>query len=884
MFIKIRYTILHITVSTLLLLYGIVVFAQQPTYINYTLTDGLPSMKVYNIMQDKQGYIWLATSMGLSRFNGYEFTNFTSADGLPGNAIIDFKQTDDGQIWLRASNGKTGYIYKGKIRTIQTDLFGEQPLPEINIDYGVKNDALQQALSWKQKQYFKQSVSCSFKEKDSPHIWVGTWGGGVFYASNYETDSIKVRPFLKNKTITTIFKDKEANMWFCTLDEGVFLLTNQNAITFNQSDGLPSPEIYSISQDKNRNIWLGGSKGTLSKITPNEIQNYEISSSENTYNRINDILVDEQEKVWIATDKGLKVQSSDSWIILGAVEPVKSIITTKDNAIWIGSYTKPIQLDIYDGIPKKALTITQINALCFSPDSTLWIGTANGLWKHKGNKTSYLGEQHQLLNKGITHIKCDKENRLWIGTEANGLIIKPIDNNVLQNITPENGLCSNMCLSIFIDEQNNGWIATNKGLNKVPYAYTKSKKNTRIKAYTQLDGLASNHVNDVLVDKDSVWVATLKGLTFFRQSEMRQQLNMPPIFIKKVQIWNRDTLLRPHFKLAHDDNNINIFYEGLSYKSNGQINYRYRMKGLDDEWRTTTQNNIAYPSLPPGEYYFQVVAIDKDDIMSKNVSQVRFNVFKPYWQTWWFRILMLALLLGLIALVGYFVIRSIKDRSELQRKMIESEQLALRTQMNPHFIFNALNSIQYYITENDKKSANLYLSTFSTLIRRVLDNSKKSRIVLEDEIEYLGLYLDIESLRFKGKFDYKIEVSPQVEMDELYVPPMLIQPYIENAIQHGLLRKEENDRQLLIKFDQKGAEVLICTVEDNGIGRAKAAALKAARIHKHKGIGTVNPKERLILLNRLHQQSISVNTIDLNDGRGNAKGTRIEINIPVFYE
>lgn len=213
-----------------------------------------------------------------------------------------------------------------------------------------------------------------------------------------------------------------------------------------------------------------------------------------------------------------------------------------------------------------------------------------------------------------------------------------------------------------------------------------------------------------------------------------------------------------------------------------------------------------------------------------------------------------------------------------EKKLADSELMALRAQMNPHFLFNCLNSINSFIIKNEQEQASEYLAKFSKLIRRVLSNSKQPKVTLADELEALKLYIEMEALRFGNQFEYTIEVAPEIELDYMEVPPLIIQPYVENSIWHGLMHKKEGVGRLFIKVDQHG-EHLIFTIEDNGIGRAAAAALKSKSAEKRKSFGMNITSDRLKYLNKLDDETTAIEIIDLQDDSGGAKGTKVIIRL-----
>jgi len=218
--------------------------------------------------------------------------------------------------------------------------------------------------------------------------------------------------------------------------------------------------------------------------------------------------------------------------------------------------------------------------------------------------------------------------------------------------------------------------------------------------------------------------------------------------------------------------------------------------------------------------------------------------------------------------------------SEMNRKISEITQANLRQQMNPHFIFNTLNSIQYYMYQHDKLATNNYLTKFSNLMRKVLENSQHTDVILQDELNALNLYLELESIRFKDKFDYEIRVDEEIDPLLYKVPTMLIQPYVENSICHGIMPREGKGT---VKIDIKLNENhLLCTIEDNGIGREAAQDRKANKEKNHNSLGTQITKSRLDLVNALYGTSLKTKYTDLKNEQGEPTGTMVEISIPIL--
>jgi LytS/YehU family sensor histidine kinase len=320
----------------------------------------------------------------------------------------------------------------------------------------------------------------------------------------------------------------------------------------------------------------------------------------------------------------------------------------------------------------------------------------------------------------------------------------------------------------------------------------------------------------------------------------------------------------------------------------GDITYRYRMIGLDSVWRTTRQTLLEYPILPPGKYEFQLTAANKFGIGSGILRQ-RFTIVTPFWLTTWFDMLVVAIFAfgtwGLASWRIRTIRRRQQEREQVNRKMMNIERMALQAQMNPHFIFNCLTSVQQYIVDQDILSANKYITGLARLIRLTLHNSSLAFIRLTDEIDYLAAYMALEKLRFKEKMEYSIEVDPQILQSSCYVPPMLIQPYLENSIRHGLRHRKGGMGYLWLRIRQdqtEGRRGLTVVVEDNGIGRERSARYKTVEHIEYQSKGMTMTEERIRMINAAYGGDIRVEVIDLEDAAGQPAGTRVVMQFRTF--
>jgi hypothetical protein len=396
------------------------------------------------------------------------------------------------------------------------------------------------------------------------------------------------------------------------------------------------------------------------------------------------------------------------------------------------------------------------------------------------------------------------------------------------------------------------------------------------------DGLISKEVLDVYKAGGKVYAATAKGLSIFKEADMQEDTSSPKVYLTSIKVNEKDSILKPYFNLDYYQNNLRIEYVALSYKSGKDILYRYRMDGLDTAWQETKFMNIQYSTLPPGTYTFMVDARSLQGHWSGHPAMASFTIKPPFWQTWWFRTLMGLLFLGIVTAISYAIIRYYRNRNEVARRLVQLEGQALRAQMNPHFIFNSLNAIHDFIADQDQRSAHLYLSRFAALIRRILELSRKPQVNLAEEIELLKLYIDLENMRFENKFDYELKVDTEDDPIDIFLPSMLLQPYVENAIRHGLTSKRGKGH-LKLEIIQKGNK-LLCRITDNGIGRKAANELGGRNLKKHRSFAMDITKERVEAMNDNGQKAkADIAIIDLVDADGNANGTTVELTIPLNH-
>jgi hypothetical protein len=526
-------------------------------------------------------------------------------------------------------------------------------------------------------------------------------------------------------------------------------------------------------------------------------------------------------------------------------------------------------------------------------DSTWWIASAAGLY-HINLRTGLLDEkQLSVLNK--KHFKTDQlycllpedDQHLWIASGNSGFYLFDKGRMAIEaNYTEKNGLSNNFVYGILKDHAGKLWMSTNRGIS----VFTPALKHFR--NYDINDGLQSNEFNIGAYYKtknNELLFGGINGFNIIAPDKIPFNTFKPQANITNIKTDDSTYSLYSytHFpkriKFPNKRNNVSFEFASSDYANTPKNNFEYKLDGYDKNWTRTNRNFVSYTKLPPGNYTFYVRASNNDGIWSDKPASFAFRIRPMVWQTWWFRIIA-----GL--LIIFFTYRIIsgriqrartkeKEEMELERQKTEFEKQlaeiklkALVAQMNPHFIFNCMNSIQAMILSDQNMQASTYLTKLSRLVRSVLENSVKTFIQLQEVIDNLKLYLELESLRLDQQFTYEI-TTENVDVYSVEMPSMLIQPYVENSIWHGLVKKE-GAKNVYIKFYRQ-FNYCICEITDNGIGRVKAAELNLTK--QHKSLGTIITHEMFDTLHKIKDTDYNVEIIDLYDDQNMPAGTKVVI-------
>ena len=707
----------------------------------------------------------------------------------------------------------------------------------------------------------EEMTSAAYQYDD--HVWIGFKNIGVYR-------NLKESPeqFLEGKSVSAILQDHEGARWFATLSDGLYYMASESFQHYGTERYFGKGKITGII-DTEDDLWLGMENGGLYRINNEGLEKW-LQLEE-----IRCLASDTNNHVWIAayystfelSEKGKLLNEyfiSPSCFTIGQNN---SVFYVKENKI----YHRNANTVRIDTIPEA--TFRRVSTF-WENDKELWLGTQQGLWKwdYEGKSLRNWSKEQNLLKTGINGIAQLQNGEMCFATYGAGLFL--YDGESWEQYTKEDGLASDFCNGLYVKD-NEIWVPTTSGLNKLGYQNTKDKK-LQISNYATNNGLAFNDPKDLRIIGDKLFVINNRSLTVGDMNSIQANTVEPPVHIKSLDVNGKPANLNSEIKLDHDQNQLVFRFVGLSYKSAGALSYEFRLKNSDTNWMQTNTNEVRYSGLSHGTYEFQVRAKNTDGYWSEVPASIRFEIACPMWKTWWFRTLFV-ILIG--ATIVYFFRRRLKileERNTLTQQSLASEQKALRTQITPHFMFNALNSIQWLIANNDKFSAIESTARFARLMRNVLENSMDAEVSLAKEIETLDMYLKLEGLRFKGKFSYKLEADTTVDTQQERVPPMMIQPFIENAIWHGIMKKVPQEGQVYINFCYEG-DYLLVKVEDNGIGRKQAQAMEAENQSERKSFGISIIEERLKILNQQRQKQMRIVIEDLYEDTGEAKGTRVLI-------
>ena len=749
-------------------------------------------------------------------------------------------------------------------------------------------------------------------------LWIGSRGNGIYKFDPQTKNTIQIKndPFNASTPVSnynySMFTDRQGNIW-CGFVEGIskhdplrFRFNNidkQNSLNGSLSD----KSIVRMYTTKDQSTFVGTlNKGILEwNRSNNSFTSYPGSEIYGTANNvIYDITEDAAGNLWTASCGGLMYVNRKAHSIkyypetnLPELNKLYSLIKLqKADSLFIASENGfrlfSLKEKKWRSLPADNKLTTFIGGLYVftgrylyeDATNTVWIcSVGSGLIKYRylQNEVDTVAPVNKY-SRYIRHLLPDGD-KFWLATDHGLLIYDWKNDKILKHVLLNENGASNVCYAIEKDAAGYYWVSSNLGLYKLTADYK------ILQTYNTGNGLSFLEYNTACVLKDlngDLHFGGMGGITTFNPARMQQNEYSPPPVITSIAVNDQPLQLQMNpdliddLDLSYKENFITLQFAVTNFSNEANNTFSYRLKGLTDNWSKPEKNNIAsYTSLPPGEYSFELRSANSDGKWSDQIKSIKISILPAWWQTWWFWLLAAIALASIIAFAVVRRIKAIRYEASLKQQMAELEIKGLHAQMNPHFIFNSLNSIKEMILEDQKQNASRYLSKFAQLIRTSLEQSRQTFITIKQCADHLQQYLEMEKLRFED-FSYSIEIDNELSAEETQIAPMLVQPLVENAIWHGL-RNKQNDRKLFIRFRKENNRV-ICEVEDNGVGLHQSVKSKSSTLQPHRSLGITNIRERLTLLNEKYNMSCSLNILDKADVTGrNGNGTLAILHLSV---
>lgn len=897
--------------------------AQKGSFKNYSINEGLPQSDVFDAIQDSIGYLWFATQGGgIAKFDGENFETFNQNDGLISNYVNTFYLQKDSlfigtnkglsrKLNNRFTNFKTPKVHKIIALNQHIYLATEEGIYQYKYDYVVpvkvnlKIDLSEIIdVSYKNAYYWIVTSKDVWKVKtlNQPKI--------IQKASQKEKDAIayKQKALLNTITIDSsiksitkkVFIDKQKNTWLLTNGNGIYKSTSNNFTHFNRVD---NQNIRSITAThfKNDTLWFTDTNKNLYHTDSSRIKRAYKANFKTTA-----ITTDRNNNLWLGSEnsgiyifrKEIDTLHNLSFAIerlyTGNGLPNNKIqnIHIQNDTVWVVTQNAGIlklEYDFENGFVKKIDRFNSNNGIkdiritsSLLHNNTIWYGTRNAsLGKIFNNSVTH----YSNINKQRTPISniAFHNNRLYIGTLGDGIWNADISKiNAIKQLNTS-FLSSQNIYQLIFDSNNQLWVGSEKGLDKLELKNNDIVKSTHFNANDGFTGIETSRSSAIKGEFGNLWFGTKNGITKYTPTENQVNSQKPILNFENIKISNQslDSIDKKYIgsilQLSPEQNQFSFVYKTVDINHPKRLEYQWELNENTSTWSKT--NSINFANQPAGNYTFSV----KSRNANKQESEpqiFRFFIDTPLYKKAWF-LWSISLFIGfivLVILVSYIQRIQRKNKAKLdtltlENNLITLEQKALQLQMNPHFIFNVLNGIKALGNSGNTKELNKTVSQFAVLLRSILQNSRKQEISLSEEIETLKNYLELEQQLSINVFEYQIKtVTKDIDIEEILIPPMLLQPFIENSIKHGFKGKNK-DGKITILFEIEN-NFLHCSITDNGIGFVQSQRQKTTT--NHKSVALKVTKERIKNLSKYSTLEISELSKD-----NQIQGTKVAFKIPL---
>lgn len=908
---------------------------------NFYKSDGLVDNVITFILEDDDGLLYLGGAGGFSVYENGRFESFPFPQSIVDSRVQFMEFSNDSTLWIATNRdgyfsyslsskdftvpileqgrnirwldirsgrvaGREGLFERGKLAD---PLFAEVSVSDVLIS---GNEIWVSSLgdgiykydgSWSRLPFSDEihSFYRDMYQSSSGAIWfVGPEGAAKYEKGNWKVyDDSNGLNYINLRHVN---EDREGNIWLASNGQGIFRFTGELFSTYSKANPLQS-DMMLAAAERDGKVYLGMFDEGLQLIGP-DIDPFRIDDFPLT--DVWCLLTDSQDRVWAGTSTGLFCSRKGEAFQEKFDQELPSTRITSLHEddfgnIWVGHRDGVSVVfndqEIHNYTDELGFEGKRIRAIDQAQDGAIWVGAQSGLYRIEEDWVMRLGEEQGLNDNTIYSIQDDAYGRLWIGAK-NGLHILK-DDSVLQ-VMISGRVDANNINFLHSSEKGYLYIGTNQGL-----FVTKVKEDISDLEFRQfgiadgLPGLECN-LNAVFQEEDGhIWFGTNKGVVRFLEEDMIAYASPvdPNLHITQVRLFAEPFDLQNKSKgideetgmplgliFQPEENHITFEFKGVRLRESSSVRYQYFLEGVDEDWLPpSTSNSVTYSSLSFGNFCFKVRCVNSAGTVLGEVKQMDFRILPPIYLRWWALLIEAALLATIVYLIFSWR-RQVRLRNNnmieltYRNRMQTLEQQSLNSSMNRHFIFNSLNAIQFYINREDKRSANRYLSSFAKLIRKNLDSTATTWVSLSDELERLELYLSLEHMRFKDKFHYTISVQDEVDVEAVKVPAMMLQPYVENSIWHGILPKADPG-QVTVTVDIQGERLQI-RIEDDGIGIDESRSNKNGSLPDHESKGMDITHHRLRLYGELTGTDFEViGPLQLEEA-GEVKGTRIDLLIP----
>lgn len=797
-------------------------------------------LSISSLTMDAERAVWISTyGDGIFRWDASgKIRGFDADDGLLQDNVRWVMVDGSGRAWASSKLGLN------RIEQLDPDSFRVR---SFMIHQGMPND----------------NVYCTL-EDDHGQLWIGTDGGGLLRFAGDRFVTLTTKEGLCSDLIMTMGRDASGAEWIGTYGNGICRLDGMAMIT--TLEGLPNNTVWCNLLDSRGRHWWGTSDG-LCLVEKGTVRLPE-EDILLTDNRVLALMEDRNGNIWCGTRDGVSV-----------IDPTGDVVHHRAGGNGPGR---------------------SVRSLVEDAAGNVWLGSENGLYRVRHGRFERFSSENGLPDNTVMTLAIDGAQRLWIGT-ANGVAIRSDSGIVTIRLGDDPG--SNYVDMLHIDANGTGWAGTNNGIYRFRPKLLPAQMGS-IERINARDGLLGTECNLNAYYLDTLgrtWIGTASGLVMH---DPRRRSNPPYTKLPFCTIGGVRSFLQASdwkgqcdsldstsglpmgLRLDHRKHYLTFDYGSVALHEPEAVRYRYMLAGYDADWLPETEARFAsYSNLPHGEYTFKVAARYGQGAWSPEAS-FAFVILPPFWLTWWFIggcVLAVAVLLyGIMRWRAMQRARSEKTKQLMLRsRMLQLEQQALNANMNRHFVFNALNSIQYYINRQDRTAANRYLTSFAKLIRKNLDASQSDTVSLAEELERLELYLTLEHMRFKDKFRYTLQINDDVDLHDIHLPAMMLQPYVENSIWHGILPMERQG-EVIINVTNSGHGTVLVSVEDDGIGVQESLKGKTNGTEDHISKGIEITKGRADVLRSLNLSDIRIEGPEQVHGPGGqVAGTRVRIELPL---